>query len=371
MILLTILAFVIILGLLVFVHELGHFIMAKRAGMRVDEFAFGFPPRMFGIKRGETVYAINWIPLGGYVKIVGEDGDSDDPRSFMNKGFWARFSTLIAGVVMNVILAWVLLSIGVGIGLPAQIDEGQQLPAHASIRDVSVGILEVEPNTPAANAGIKTSDFITQINNQDVTSIEQAQSLTKQNAGKPTEYTIKRGSETMMLTITPRANPPEGQGALGVALGSIGFLSYPWYLAPIKGLQITWDFLALTVNGFATILGKLFTGQHTGQALSGPIGIAILTRDYTALGLSYLLQFAALLSINLGIINAVPFPALDGGRVLFLVIEKIRGKKMNPRTEQWANTIGFSLLILLILVVSVGDVSRHLQGFKNLFQKIF
>src|SRR3989338_2399556 len=151
MILLTILVFIIILGLLVFVHELGHFIMAKRAGMRVDEFGFGFPPRLFGIRRGETLYSINLIPLGGFVKILGEDGSQTvDPKSFSNKSFWRRFSVLIAGVTMNVILAWVLLSIGTTMGLPTLISENEQLPKSAKVSVTSVGIIEVASDTPAA-----------------------------------------------------------------------------------------------------------------------------------------------------------------------------------------------------------------------------
>ena len=172
MILLTILVFVIILGLLVFVHEFGHFIMAKRAGMRVDEFGFGFPPRIFGIRKGETLYSINLIPLGGFVKILGEDGaETVDPESFSNKTFWQRFSVLAAGVTMNVILAWFLVSIGMTIGLPTVIDEGDQLPKSAVVRNVTVGILEVAEQSPAAIAGIKPGDNIVMIASEDRKSV--------------------------------------------------------------------------------------------------------------------------------------------------------------------------------------------------------
>ena len=372
MILLTIVVFGIILGLLVFVHELGHFLMAKRAGMRVDEFGFGFPPRLIGFKRGETIYSINWIPLGGFVKIAGEDGShEDDPRSFGAKGFWARFGTLIAGVTMNVILAWVLVSIGFGVGLPAVVEEGQEIPPHATLRNVSVGILEVQVGSPAEAAGLKAGDTIFEINHQSVSTIDQVLDLTRQNVGKETEFGIKRGSDSMEKMITPRVNPPEGQGPIGIAPGLIGYLSYPWYEAPVKGAQQTWNFLYLTVTTFAGIIGRMLTGHNAGVALSGPVGIAVLTRDYTQLGIIYLLQFTAILSINLAVINVLPFPALDGGRLLFLVIEKIRGKKMNPRAEMWANTIGFSLLLLLMAVITFKDITRYSEGFKHLFQNLF
>ncbi len=377
MILITIIAFMVILGLLVFVHELGHFIVAKKSGMQVDEFGFGFPPRLFGIKRGETLYSINAIPLGGFVKIVGEDGGESanaevpNEKLFGNKPAWQRFLVLIAGVTMNVILAWVLISIGMGIGLPTVVGEGEPLPAHAKLRDVSVGILEIAPGTPAESAGLKMGDFIIQIDNQDITSIEQAQQVTKERAGQPTAYTIKHGKEVEMKMITPRANPPEGEGPLGIALGSVGFVSYPWYLAPIKGLVTTINLLVLTVTAFVGVIGGLFQGHNVGAALSGPVGIAVLTRDVTELGMIYLLQFTAVLSINLAILNVMPFPALDGGRILFLVIEKIRRKKLPAQAEQWANSIGFMLLILLMVFVTVKDVTKYSEGFKRLFSHIF
>ncbi|MEO8065308.1 MAG: M50 family metallopeptidase [Candidatus Doudnabacteria bacterium] len=372
MILLAILVFIIILGLLVFVHELGHFIMAKRAGMRVEEFGFGFPPRLFGIKKGETLYSINWIPLGGFVKILGEDGtDSIDPESFGNKSFWRRFSVLIAGVTMNVILAWVLISIGMGLGLPTVIDEGEQLPASAHIKNQTIGILEVGDKTPAAAAGLKPGDSILKINGKPVSSIQDMQTQTSADAGQPTTFTIKRGTDVIDKIITPRANPPAGEGALGIALGSVAYVSYPWYQAPYKGAVATYNLMSFTLTAFAGIIGQFLHGQPVTAALSGPVGIAVLTKDVTALGFIYILQFTAVLSANLAIINAVPFPALDGGRILFLLIEKIRRKKLPIMAEQWANTAGFVLLLLLMVLVTVKDVGHYSTQFKNLFERIF
>ena len=372
MILLTIIVFIIVLGLLVLVHELGHFVMAKRAGMKVDEFGFGFPPRIFGIKKGDTVYSVNAIPLGGFVKIVGEDGsDTQDPKSFGNKTGWQRFAVLVAGVTMNVIFAWVLISIGMGLGLPTVLADGEELPSYAKLRDVRVGILEVAPDSPAAQAGVKVGDFITRIDGQDVASIDHAREITQIKGGQPTIYTIKHGDDFVEKTIIPRANPPEGQGPLGVALGSVGFVSYPWYMAPIKGFEATVNILWLTLSAFGALIAGLFQGQNVGAALSGPVGIAVLTRDVTQLGIIYLLQFTAVLSINLAILNAMPFPALDGGRILFLAIEKIRRKKLNIKAEQYANAAGFALLILLMIFVTVKDVTRYSEGFKRLFSNIF
>ena len=267
MILLTILVFIVILGLLVFVHELGHFIMAKRAGMKVEEFGFGFPPRLFGIKKGETTYTVNLIPLGGFVKIVGEDGlDTSDPESFGNKSAWRRFSVLIAGVVMNVILAWVLVSIGMGLGLPTVLSEGDALPAGAHVRNVSVGVLEVADKTPAALAGLKPGDSILKINGQAVNSIEDAQSMTKTDAGKETTYTIKRGSDVFDKQITPRVNPPAGEGSLGIALGSVAYVSYPWYQDPIRGAVAVFNLAVITLSAFWGIILQLVQGQHVTAA---------------------------------------------------------------------------------------------------------
>lgn len=355
-----------------FVHELGHFIMAKRAGMRVDEFGFGFPPRMFGFKKGETIYSVNWIPLGGFVKILGEDGtDTGDVRNFGHKSFWQRFSVLIAGVTMNVILAWVLIAIAMTIGLPTVIYEDEQLPASAKVRNVQVGILEVAENSPAKEAGVKMGDMLVRIANEPIDSLDEVQQLTKANEGQPTVYEFQRGSEKYEKTITPRVNPPEGQGSLGVALGSLGRVSYPWYESIVRGFTTTFNLIVLTLGAFGTLIAGFFQGQPVGADLAGPVGIAVLTRDVTQLGFVYLMQFTAILSVNLAIINSVPFPALDGGRILFLIIEKLRGKKLNVKAEQMANGIGFALLLLLMLFVTVKDVTRYSEGFKNLFQRLF
>ncbi len=369
MILLTIVIFIAILGLLVFVHELGHFIMAKRAGMRVDEFGFGFPPRIFGIKRGETLYSVNLIPLGGFVKILGEDGsETADERSFSNKSGWQRFAVLIAGVTMNVILAWVLLSIGLMIGIPTLLSEGEALPKSAHLKDQAVGILQIQEHTPAAEAGLKAGDLILKVNDQPVSTIEQARDLTAQNLGKENIYQIKRGQDVFDKKITPREKPPAGEGPLGVALGSVGLISYPWYMAIYQGLLGTINLLVGTLVAFWGLFVQLFHGESVSGSLSGPVGIAVLTRDVTRLGFAYLIQFTAVLSVNLAIINAIPFPALDGGRILFLIVEKIRRRKLPIQAEQIANTVGFLLLLLLMVAVTVHDFGKFdiIQKIRNL-----
>lgn len=366
----TILLFLIILGLLVFVHELGHFVMAKRAGMQVEEFGFGFPPRLFGVKRGDTIYSINWIPLGGFVKIAGEDGGQvQNPGSFANKGFWARFAVLIAGVTMNIIFAWLIISLGISIGLPTVINEGESLPPSARIRDPRIALTGIAVDSPAAMAGFKVGDSVVRVNNEQVDSIEELQQLTKDNSGKETVYVVTRGNETIEQTLTPRSAPPEGEGPLGVSLATVAQVAYPWYEAPFRALGATFDLTWGTISAFGKIIGQWVSGESVSAELSGPVGIAVLTRDVAQLGFIYLLQFTAVLSVNLAVINAVPFPALDGGRILFLIIEKIRGRKLPEMAEQVANTIGFGLLLLLMLFVTIKDFGRFdiIQRIGNLF----
>lgn len=356
---LTLIIFLVILGLLVFVHELGHFVMAKRAGMQVEEFGFGFPPRLFGFKRNETIYSVNWIPLGGFVKISGEDGDDpSNPSAFSNKGFWARFSTLIAGVTMNVVFAWILISIALGVGLPTVVDEGQNLPASAKISDSTVAFRSIADQSPAQAAGFKVGDAVVEAAGVRIDSVEQLQKVTLENAGKETKYKIRRGDSVLEKNLTPRQNPPEGQGPLGVGLATIARVSYPWHEVLYRGLGATYNTLVFTVTSFAEIIGRWIGGESVGDALSGPVGIAVITRDMAELGFIYLLQFTAILSINLAVINSIPFPALDGGRILFLIIEKLRGRKLPQAAEQWANTAGFALLLLLMVFITVKDVGR-------------
>lgn len=370
MILLTILVFALILGLLIFVHEFGHFVMAKRAGMKVDEFGFGFPPRIFGIKRGETIYSINWIPLGGFVKIAGEDGGpSSDPRMFGNKGFWDRFSVLVAGVAMNFILAWFLIFFGFAvIGTPADIEEGVDL-GGARISQSQVAVVSVQKGSPAEYAGFKPGDTILGVNGRKFEDISEMITYTKSQAGNKVVYELQRGKQVIKRDVVPRANPPPGVGPVGFAPAKIALVTYP----VSKALKISLVSFVNKTVGILTAFGLLLknlvgTGKLV-EGLAGPVGIAVLTRDFTTLGLVYLVQFTAALSINLAIINGFPFPALDGGRVLFLIIEKIRGVK-SLRWEQVANTVGFLLLILLMVAVTFRDVNRFSEQLKRLFERI-
>lgn len=356
----TAIIFIIVLGVLVFVHEFGHFIFAKKAGMKVEEFGLGFPPRIWGIKKGETFYSINMIPFGGFVKILGEDGDeASNPRSFSSKPAGPRLKVIIAGVTMNFFLAVVLLMItnffGLRIGL---IDDKTASVA----RDKAVQIIEISQDSPADKAGLKLLDEVSgfKLNGslEIISSAEDVQAFIQKNSGQSVTMVIKRNSETLEKVIVPRINPPEGQGALGISLALTGVVSYPWYEAIWRGV---YDAVILTMN---TVIGYymlfktlLFEGKMIAD-VSGPVGIATLTGQAARMGINYLMQFTAMISINLAVLNIIPFPALDGGRALLIIVEKLKGSPVNKKAELVVNTVGFMLLIVLMIYVTTKDIIR-------------
>ena len=319
--------------------------------MKVEEFGFGFPPRLFGIKKGETTYSINWIPFGGFVKIYGESGEgADDSRSFASKKPGTRAKVIVAGVVMNLILAYLLLTVGNVMGLRTAIEESDQ---NSLIRDRRIQIIQVAPESPAAEAKLETLDEITGFQN-----IAEFQEYVNQNRGKSTAVQIKRGGEILEKNIIPRINPPPDEGALGISMAVTGVIKYPWYQAIYEAGKQTGILFINTVLGYAHIIATIFTTGSPGADISGPIGIAKFTGQAARIGFAYLLQLTALISTNLAVLNIIPFPALDGGRLLFIGIEKVKGSPISRRVENLVNSIGFALLILLMIYVTTKDISR-------------
>lgn len=375
----TVIIFIAVLSILVFVHELGHFIVAKRSGMGVHEFGFGFPPRLIGIQKQngkwrvvwgrkqlspeQTVYSINAIPLGGFVKIMGEDNDqADDPRSFTNKSFGRRFLTLAAGVLMNVLAAWVIFSVGFMVGLPVALNGLEDVPQGGQFTDQQILIGVVKPDSPAEQAGLKESDIIVSVDNQTITSIAGLQEYIRSRQGQTITFKVQRINEQPDIPVQVSASRDPAQGLVGIGLGYYGKLSFNPIAAIWQGGQTTVTQLQAIVTG----LYSVFTTKEGVKAIGGPVKIAQLTGQVVDLGWIPLLQFTAFLSLNLAILNSLPFPALDGGRMLFLIIEKLRGKANNQSVEQYANAIGFMLLLLLMAVITVRDVSQ-LESIKNLF----
>lgn len=352
----TVLLFIIVLAVLVLVHELGHFLTARWFGIDVEEFGFGFPPRIFGIKKGKTLYSLNWIPLGGFVKIKGEDDpEAHGPGTFAHKPAWARAIVIGAGVFMNLVLASLLFAIGLTIGMPQAVDS---LPANARVRDRQVQIIEVLKGTPAEQAGFMAGDTIVSINDQAFTKVEDVQTIVN-IAESSVSVEIRRGKETFTRVLTPVLEPSLGKRVMGVGLVEAATVSYPWYIAIGKGVQATGFYLKEISLSFVDLFKGLFVGQKSDVEFSGPVGIAVLTGRAARLGFTYLLQFAALLSINLAVINVLPIPALDGGRLLFIIIEKIRGRSVRPIVEAVIHRIAFFLLLGLIVIVTAKDLARY------------
>lgn len=368
----TILIFIILLGLLVFVHELGHFLTARRNGIKADEFGFGFPPRLIGVvkddatgrfkivwgnrevKSPHTVYSFNWLPLGGFVKIKGEDGQNHDPDSFGGKSAWIRVKVLGAGVAMNMLFAWLLISVVFTLGLPQPIEPSER----ALYPDAKIQILSVQRGTPAETMGLSLGDEILTIAGKPMESLKDVSDTIAAHRGQTLEMTISRFGTEMALSGMPRTEYPATEGSLGISFSETAVISYPWYESFYRGAIATYAITIAILAAFGNIIASLF-GAGTGAPVdvTGPVGIVYLTKQMSDLGIAYLLQFAALLSINLAIINILPIPALDGGRILFILIEKLKGSPVSRQAEGLIHQIGFMLLLLLMLFITIRDFS--------------
>lgn len=359
----SIIIFLAILAVLILVHEFGHFIAAKRLGIRVDEFGLGFPPRIFGIRRGETIYSINWIPFGGFVKIFGEDPNDestngpDGARSFVHKPKWAQATVLVAGIAFNVLFAWLLLSIGFMSGLPTAVDE----TIAADVRDTKLVITTVEKEAPAAAAGLKPGDRILSLerNGESVENptIEEARVFISRSTD-PITVSYERVRESLTTEVTPVAGIVADRPAIGISMETMGTLQLPPHRAIVAGAKGTVNTFVNTLIGFGTLIIGAFRGTADLSQVTGPIGIARYVGDAAQFGFVYLLSFVAFISVNLAVINLIPFPALDGGRLLFVAIETIWRRPMNQKVVNAVNAIGFVVLITLMLVVTYRDIVR-------------
>ena len=348
--------FIIVLGIIIFVHELGHFLAAKGAGMRVDEFGFGFPPRIFGVKRGGTTYSLNWIPLGGFVKIKGENGEEAwENDSFAAKSMPRRILVILAGVSMNIILAFVLFTGGFIAGVPQAIDVP---PAGAIVSAPTIQVGDVLVGSPASRGDLRTNDVIEEFNGQKATNADALRSAIKAGTGE-VKIKVKRGKSELELTITPEVLKETGTRGIGVELIDVGTVRFPWYLAPVRGAEATVYLLWSIILSFYGLLAGIFAGHGLSSDVSGPIGIAVVTGQAVQIGFAYLVEFVALLSLNLAVVNAIPFPALDGGRFLFLIIEAVRRRPVSQRVEGIVHQIGFAVLMLLVVAVTYRDLVRY------------
>ena len=369
----AIIVFVLILSIIVFVHELGHFLVARFFGVKCDEFGFGLPPRVIGIVKNDegrwevvkggskkeyrrTILSLNWIPVGGFVAIKGENGeDVAATDSFGSKPIWQRISMISAGVIMNVILAFAILTFGFLVGLPSVTED---LPAGAKIIDPQIQVFTVLEDSPADKAGIEAGDTITTINGTAFANTEEVQNFIKERKTEEVEIVLSRQGDEIVREITPITLEKTGEVGIGVGLADIGIVTYPVHLAIVRGAESTVYLTEAVVVAFYDLFKNMIIKQEVSVDLSGPVGIAVLTGKFARMGFAYVLQFAALLTVNLAVINFLPFPALDGGRVFFLIIEKIRRKPLPQKIEAAIHNTGFLLLLLLLAIVTFRDIAR-------------
>ncbi|MEK9155780.1 MAG: M50 family metallopeptidase [Patescibacteria group bacterium] len=355
---LTILAFLIVLGVLVLVHELGHFVVAKLSGVKVEEFAFGFPPRLFSIKKGETRYSVNVVPFGGYVKMLGELEHSASPRAFENQRAGKRFAISIAGVVMNILLAWTILTVGFIAGMSPIISDPDTLPGQKVSSEIIVA--NVTKGSAAEKASFQAGDMLlraqTGEDQVNFDSVESVGDFTRRHQGERVEFVYERGnqSETKSVELSR-----DGEAPLGVALAERSIVKVPWYQAPYVALRETWHVVEVTFRFFGQFLHNLFARGEVAEEVGGPVAVYVYSGLAVRAGVMVFLQFIAMLSVNLAIINILPFPALDGGRLLFIALEKLHGRKVvREEIENIIHTIGFAVLIALLLAITYRDIIK-------------
>lgn len=360
----SIIIFIIILSLLIIVHELGHFLVAKSFGIRVDEFGLGFPPRVRELFTWKgTPFTLNWLPFGGFVKIFGENPTETEMKkelepsapqdSFQSKNRGIQASVLVAGVVGNFLFAWALLSFGFVVGLPAPANY-YSLP----VENVQTMITTVLPDSPAELAGLKSGDVVLSLSREEkflVNSPEEASNFIAESE-VPITFEIVRGDNVSLIAVTPEEGLVSDRLAVGIAMDAMGVVSLPPHRALWYGLKTTSELTVLTGQTIGVFIGQALTGRADISHVTGPVGIVGLVGDARELGFVYLLTFTSLISINLAVINLIPFPALDGGRLLFVSIEALTRRRISPKFFNFANAIGFALLIFLMILITIQDV---------------
>lgn len=359
----SIILFIIILAALILVHELGHFIAAKRAGVRVDEFGLGFPPRLWKKKIGETVYSVNAFPIGGFVKIFGEDPSEeslkgkDSARSLTHKPRYVQAWIVSAGIVFNLLFAWVLISVGFMVGLPYSVDDSAY---GTRVQNPSLTITQVLPLSPAQKAGLKGGDIIVSLSSG-VDSLTNPRTETTQKfiaSHEDVRLTYLRGAETKTIIVRGKEGVVDGRRAIGISMDIVGFLKLPVHEAFFVGLSTTARMTYAMAVGILDFFKNIFVGRADFKDISGPVGIVGIVSDASTLGFIHLLSLTAIISINLAIINLLPFPALDGGRLFFLLIETIKRSPIKPEIANITNGIGFLILIAVMVAVTFHDIAK-------------
>lgn len=366
----TLLIFLVVLVVLILVHEFGHFIVAKKSGIRVDEFAIGFPPKAFGKKIGETEYTVNWFPIGGFVKIWGEDPTQehyeegpDSERSFVKKPRFIQALVLVAGVAMNVFLAFVLYVCVYLIGMPTALEEGASV---STISDVRLLVTSVLPGSPA-EAALRPGDEILSVRDgtealEDV-SPKRVADFIGSRGEREVMITLMRRGETVTDSVVPHvgviADDP-ARAAAGFTMSFVGTEQMSLLPAIKAAFVRTYETTSDILIGLVSLAKGAIQGTASLSQVSGPVGIVSAVGDAAALGFTWLLTFTAFISLNLAVINLLPIPALDGGRLLFVIIESITRRPIKPAFAVRVNQVGFAALLILMAVVTVHDVFKLL-----------
>ncbi|MEK7617355.1 MAG: M50 family metallopeptidase [Patescibacteria group bacterium] len=358
----SIIIFIITLLILVLIHELGHFLFAKRFGIKVEEFGFGIPPRAWGKKIGETLISINWLPLGGFVRLFGEDEVDkkvlEDRRSFASQTVEKRILVVIAGVLMNIVLAWILFY-----GLLFAQNFRMIYPTTEPV----VFVVKLEDDFPAKEAGIKVGERVLSVDGVDVNTIEETRGLIKKKEGQEITLTLSDLDKKNLrdVTVTPKA--VEGGPIIGVVFSPLAFKQYVTPIEKIfSGITYSLDLTKLTFSGFGILFSDLISGNlnKASQSVSGPVGLASVTNNILSIGLEAILPFiwfVGVLSLSLGIFNLLPIPALDGGRLFFLLIEFVTRKRVKAELERIVHQVGFAALLALALLVTYSDISKVIK----------
>ena len=367
MFLTILIVFASLMGLII-LHEFGHFILAKIFGVKVEEFGIGYPPRLIGKRFGETLYSLNLLPFGAFVKIPGEIGKTDDKRSFSSQSVSKRILIVLGGVLSFWVISAILFSIVFTLGTRMAIEDTENF----NLVSPKVQIAQIAPNSPAQIAGLEPGDAIEEFkipykaepsgfrqnSKFKIERVKELQELTEKYKGQEITLTIKKGKEILDVTLVPRVSPPEGEGPMGVALVRTAIKSYPWWKSPWQGILATINMTGAIIQGYGRAIKNVISGGPSGVQMMGPVGVFHLFWQVSQLGINYFLQFLGMIAIYFALFNILPIPALDGGKLLFLGIEAIRKKPVSEKIEQNVTTAFFALLIALMILVTIKDISR-------------
>lgn len=347
--LVTVLVFLATLSLLILVHELGHFFAARKFKIKVEEFGFGYPPRILAKKKDGVAYSLNWIPFGGFVSLLGENRDVDDPHSFSAQPWWVRSVVALAGIFNNFVLALVIYSfLFLIMGIPRMTDQ--------------VLVEMVHPDSPAQAAGIEAGDKILTVNDQRFGVATDFVDYVLAHKGEELTLKINRDGEALEFKVTGRTETTPEQGSIGVVATSVEIYRPPFWQAPFlaiyHGAGYTWQMIKLIAGGLGSLFRQLIFFGQIPEDIAGPVGILQITHQVTQFGLIAILEFIAMLSINLGLVNFLPIPGLDGGRFLFIMIRTVLRGQSTKKVELIANQLGFFLLVGLMFAITFNDLNR-------------